>query len=130
MKRIYSTKEERLAARRARRKDSKGLSKFDYKWKWIDKKEGECWEWLGQKWRSGYGYVRFRVDGIIKHTPAHRYLYVVHKGEFDLSLNVLHACDNRGCVNPDHLFLGTQKDNMQDMVAKGRHVKRGKKGMK
>jgi len=127
MKKIYFTHEEKLAARRARRRDNKGLTTFDYKWDWIKKTKGGCWEWLGQKWRTGYGYVRFREDGKVKTTAAHRYIYKIHKGEFNETLNVLHTCDNPSCVNPNHLWLGTHTDNMRDMVAKGRHVKRGQK---
>lgn len=52
---------------------------------------------------------------------SHRISYVIANGPFDWELNVLHECDNPPCVNPDHLFLGTQQVNMQDCVNKGRH---------
>lgn len=76
-----------------------------------------CWVWSGMKSKTGYGQVK--RDG--KFIFAHRYSYMIHVGEIG-SFFVLHKCDNRLCVNPDHLFLGTQKDNQQDMKAKKRHV--------
>lgn len=76
-----------------------------------------CWCWTGMKNKTGYGQVK--RDG--RFIFAHRYSYWLHKGEIG-SLFVLHKCDNRVCVNPDHLFLGTQKDNQEDMKRKGRHV--------
>lgn len=75
-----------------------------------------CWNWSGMKSKTGYGQVK--RDG--KFIFAHRYSWTLHNGEIG-SLFVLHKCDNRICVNPDHLFLGTQKDNQQDMKNKGRH---------
>jgi len=74
-----------------------------------------CWEWLGTK-RNGYG--RFNYKG--KKWSAHRLAYRIYKGEFDESLDICHTCDNPGCVNPRHLFIGTHIDNMRDMRNKGR----------
>lgn len=79
--------------------------------------ETGCWNWAGMKNPNGYGQVK--RDG--KFLLAHRYSYMLHKGDIG-EYFVLHKCDNRKCVNPDHLFLGTQKDNQQDMKAKKRHV--------
>lgn len=76
-----------------------------------------CWNWIGMKCPNGYG--RVKRDG--KFLFAHRYSYQLLKGDIG-EFYVLHRCDNRKCVNPDHLFLGTQKDNQQDMKRKGRHV--------
>lgn len=78
-----------------------------------------CWEWSGGKDTNGYGRISLpgKGNGSI---GAHRYSAIVHFGMFDKRLLVLHKCDNRSCVNPNHLFLGTEKDNMLDMVAKGR----------
>lgn len=78
---------------------------------------GECWEWQGQ--RSARGYGRFKhKNKIIFH--SHRVSYELHTGPISDGLWVLHKCDNPPCVNPNHLFLGTHQDNMDDMIAKGR----------
>lgn len=81
-----------------------------------DRRTG-CWNWSGMKSKTGYGQVK--RDG--KFLFAHRYSYLLHKGPLG-DLFVLHKCDNRLCVNPKHLSLGTQKQNQQDMRAKGRHI--------
>lgn len=84
----------------------------------------DCWEWYGSKDEKGYGYFKFKGKMI----RAHRVSYILHNGEFDSTLYCLHNCDNPGCVNPIHLYLGTQQDNMIDMTQKGRH--RNAKGEK
>lgn len=78
----------------------------------------DCWLWAGAARPNGYGI--FFLNG--KTIGAHRAAYVLFRGQFDEALHVCHKCDNPSCVNPDHLFLGTQKDNMLDMVRKGRKV--------
>jgi hypothetical protein len=80
--------------------------------------EHSCWEWLGAKSQSGKGYGILRIGG--KNTGAHRISYQIFKGPIPKDLFVLHTCDNRGCVNPMHLFLGSLSDNVQDMYRKGR----------
>jgi HNH endonuclease len=76
--------------------------------------------WLFNKVPSARTYCRVQL-GKNKQKMAHRYSYELHFGEIPDGLFVCHKCDNRRCIRPDHLFLGTQKDNMQDMVKKGRH---------
>lgn len=85
----------------------------------------DCWEWLAVRNSDGYG--KFRMPGDKSMESAHRAVWRLVVGPIPDDLHVLHRCDNRGCVNPRHLFLGTQADNVYDMVAKGRHVKRGQK---
>lgn len=92
---------------------------------------GECWTWLGAKDRKGYG--RFSIgnsrgpDGTRRNSmvAAHRLSYEIHVGPIptsEVKLFVLHRCDNPACVRPDHLFLGTNADNVHDMDRKGRRV--------
>ena len=90
---------------------------------------GECWEWIGSTNRvGGGGYGILTVNG--KPTVAHRYAWELVNGPIPKGMSVLHHCDNRPCVRPDHLFLCTMSDNMRDMVAKGRGmppIKRGER---
>ncbi len=85
-------------------------------WEKVHKTSG-CWNWSASVSSTGYGqiHVNKRPD------RAHRVSWRLHFGAIPGGLFVLHKCDNRLCVKPDHLFLGTHFDNMSDMVRKGRH---------
>ena len=78
-----------------------------------------CWLWLGGRDQYGYGY--FRVAGASR--KSHRVSYVIAHGALDPSLDVCHACDNPSCVNPRHLWTGTNRANVDDMVRKGRSLR-------
>jgi hypothetical protein len=82
--------------------------------------ENGCWTWTGTCGPSGYGHMSYRSTFCKK---VHRMAWILWMGEVPDGLYVLHHCDNRKCCNPEHLFLGTHKDNMQDMKEKGRACK-------
>jgi hypothetical protein len=93
--------------------------KFDRHYEKTD----SCWNWLGSLDRYGYG--KFRIGN--RTFKAHRYSYQHYYGDFDESFHVLHHCDNPRCVNPHHLFLGTNRDNVADRTAKKRHGETSKR---
>lgn len=85
-------------------------------WMNVRSSKDGCWEWSGSLDNHGYGKI-----GIAGRTPrVHRFSYELHYGKITGGLFVCHRCDNPKCVRPDHLFLGTNTDNMRDAFAKGR----------
>lgn len=91
----------------------------------IRKSDQECWPWIGpiKNKRLGYGYFFFGWNKDKKSAyrlQAHRAVFHLKYGPIPSGLFVCHKCDNPNCVNPNHLFLGTNKDNMRDMREKGR----------
>lgn len=95
---------------------------IDRFWPQVHKTSG-CWEWRGMRdSRNRYGLF-FVANGMTR-ISAHRFSWLIAGRSIPQGLYVCHHCDNTICVNPDHLFVGTQKDNMQDCVQKGRMANR------
>lgn len=82
-----------------------------------------CWEWRGRINQYGYGILGFNN----KKYMAHRISYIIHVGEIKEGLYICHKCDNRKCVNPSHLFMGTAKDNTRDRLKKARAIRMPRK---
>jgi hypothetical protein len=90
----------------------------------LDRPEGDrCWLWQGAKTRGGYGQVYVRG---LKMVPAHRAMWIATHGTISAGKVICHKCDNRLCCRPDHLFIGSQRDNNEDRDAKGRGVPFGR----
>ena len=79
-------------------------------------KTDDCWLWQKSKTKQGYGQTTYKK----KRMYTHRVSWTIHNGEIPDGAQVLHKCDTPPCVNPDHLFLGTNRDNVDDKIAKGR----------
>lgn len=86
-------------------------------WKYVDRSSA-CWNWVGRNKVGEYGRIKISGRSVL----SHRYSYELHFGEIPKGKLVCHKCDNPLCVRPDHLFIGTYQDNVDDMVAKGRGV--------
>jgi hypothetical protein len=87
----------------------------------VEKRADGCWEWTGAKTRGGYGSLGYER----KTYRANRAAYLAYVGEIPPGMMVLHKCDNPSCVNPDHLWLGTHRENMADAVRKDRVFRGG-----
>jgi hypothetical protein len=88
-------------------------------WSHVDK-SGECWNWIAKHTQDGYGSLKLNR----KMYSAHRVAYEISTGDNPSGFVVMHSCDNKSCCNPAHLKKGTHRDNMQDMIAKGRQAKK------
>jgi len=97
--------------------DLEFIERFNLKWK-ID--SSGCWLWTAAKLPKGYGQMK--LPKTRRQEYAHRLSYIIHYGEIPDGKHVCHRCDNPSCVNPDHLFLGSAQDNLDDMKSKGRHL--------
>ena len=86
----------------------------------IEKTDG-CWIWKAAIDPSGYGVFMIRADKMRAKLGSHRVSYYYHFGIWPRGLNTCHRCDTPSCTNPDHLFLGTQKENIQDCISKKRN---------
>ena len=80
--------------------------------------ENGCWEWQRGKIGMGYGHISYRGNKLL----THRLMWELHNGTIPYKMCICHHCDNPPCCNPDHLYLGTYKDNNIDTVIKGHHI--------
>ena len=114
----WAKPEERRKASVAASRRKRGPCVWEHWQDFVKVAENGCMEWQLSRDGKGYGVLVFKG----KHYPAQRLIYMLTNGlqELDPKIGVLHRCDNPPCVNPAHLFLGSQQDNLADMVAKGR----------
>lgn len=92
----------------------------------VEIKSDGCWLWTGATHEWGYGHLK--IPGQKRNIKAHRLSWIFYRGKIPVGKYVLHKCDRPSCVSPNHLFLGTLKDNSKDMIKKGRGKNQFKKG--
>ena len=102
------------------------ISRFEQKLERIP--ESGCWIWMAGVDKDWYGKFRISKDSRESHIRANRASYLIYKGDIPDGMCVCHTCDVTACVNPDHLFLGTHKDNAVDREIKGRGASGSKNG--
>lgn len=85
-------------------------------WSHVEK-SNDCWNWVGGKDGGGYGCFS---SSMMKERKSHRISWILHYGEIPNGMHILHHCDNPSCVNPNHLFIGKNVDNVRDKIRKGR----------
>lgn len=115
---------ERLRAMRRAERQSPAAIQTRFERYFIPVTESGCWIWIGANRNPKYGSMSLNA----KVTPAHRVSWIIYRGQIPEGLFVLHKCDIGFCVNPNHLFLGTQQDNVDDMMRKGRQKPSGRRG--
>jgi hypothetical protein len=105
----------------------RGIDSYNYKNKIKNRIEkgckidqNGCWIWLGAKHKQGYGNIAYKN----KPELCHRIAWIIFNGPIPEGIKVCHKCDVTGCCNPEHLFLGTQKNNVEDGIEKGRYANR------
>lgn len=105
-----------ISINRKKRRGRPPVSKEKRFWDKVVKQEDGCWLFTSNHGGGDYGMLTVKTGESL----AHRISWEIHKGPIPEGIKVLHTCDIPKCVNPDHLFLGTSQDNMDDMVNKGR----------
>ena len=91
-------------------------------WEKVEKRPNGCWIWTSYVNKDGYGMLSYSG----KTERSHRFVWMMEYGEIPAGMCICHKCDNPACVNPDHLFLGTQRQNIVDMCSKERQRGSGK----